>query len=123
MTNRPPDFRVERAPLAGAPGVIVRGEVDIATVPHLTLELDAAIRDSEGAFVVDLCDVDFLDSTGVSVLVRARAVLARDDRALVVVCPAGPVRRVFEVAGITDLLALFDSRQAAADALRPIGGR
>ena len=103
--------------------MIVRGEVDIATVPDLTLALDAAIRDSEGAFVVDLCDVDFLDSTGVSVLVRARAVLARDDRALVVICPAGPVRRVFEMAGITDLLALFDSREEAADALRPIDGR
>ena len=121
MTNRPPQFKVERAPLAGAPGVLVRGEVDISTVPELALALDAAIRDREGAFVVDLCDVDFLDSTGVSVLVRARAVLARDDRALVVVCPAGPARRVFELAGITDLLALFDSREAAAAALRPVG--
>jgi anti-anti-sigma factor len=120
MTNRPPRFEVERASPSEPPGVVVRGEVDISTVSDLALALDEAIRDSTGAFVVDLCAVDFLDSTGVSVLVRARAVLARDDRALVVVCPEGPARRVFEVTGITDLLTFFDSREEATAALRPV---
>ena len=58
--------------------------------------LDAAIRDSSGAFVIDLCDVEFLDSSGLSVLMRARALLGREERALAVVCPPGsratPVR-------------------------------
>ena len=119
MMDRPPGFEVERAPLGGAPGVIVRGEVDIGTAPELTAALDAAIRESRGAFVVDLCDVAFLDSSGVSVLVRARAVLGREERPLVIVCPPGPARRVFEVAGIADLLALFDSREEAAASLQP----
>ena len=52
-------------------------------------------------------------------LVRARAVLGREDRALVVICPPGPARRIFEVAGIADLLALFESRERAAASLRP----
>ena len=119
MTDRPPGFAVERAPLLGAPGVRVRGEVDMGTAPQLTAALDAAIRETRGAFVVDLCDVTFLDSSGVSVLVRARAVLGRAERALVIVCPPGPARRVFELAGIADLLALFDSRKHAAASLQP----
>lgn len=118
-TDRPPGFEVESAPLAGAPGVCVRGEVDIETASRLTDALDAAIRESRGAFVVDLCDVEFLDSSGVSVLVRARALLGRDERTLVLVCPPGPVRRVFEVVGIADLLVLFDSREHAAASLQP----
>ena len=36
-----------------------------------------------------------------------------------VVCPPGPVRRLFEIAGVMDLLALFGSRDAAAEALVP----
>ncbi len=119
MTDRPPGFEVERAPLAGAPGVLVRGEVDISTAPRLTATLDAAIRESEGAFVVDLCNVDFLDSSGVSVLLRARAVLGRDERALLIICPPGPARRTFDIAGIADLLALFGSRDQAAASLQP----
>jgi anti-sigma B factor antagonist len=119
VTDRPPAFAVEPAPLSGAPGVLVRGEIDIDTAPKLTAALDAAIRESGGAFVVDLCDVDFLDSSGVSVLVHARAVLGREDRDLVIVCPPGSARRIFELAGIDDLLALFDSRDQAAASLKP----
>ena len=101
--------------------MLVRGEVDLATAPTLTEELDAAMRGGEGAFVVDLCDVSFLDSSGVGVLLHARAVLGRQERDLVVVCPPGSVRRIFEVAGIDDLFAMFDSRDEAAAALLPIG--
>jgi anti-anti-sigma factor len=118
-TDRPPGFAVERAPLSGAPGVLVRGEVDVGTAPKLTAALGAAIRESRGAFVIDLCDVAFLDSCGVSVLVRARAVLGREERALVTVCPPGPARRIFEFARIDDLLNLFDSRDQAAASLQP----
>ena len=119
MTSRPPEFAVEPAPLTGAPGVLVRGEIDVDTAPQLTAALDAAIWASQGAFVVDLCDVKFLDSSGAAVLVRARALLGRDERQLVIVCPPGPARRVFEVAGIDDLLVLFDSRDQAAASLQP----
>jgi anti-sigma B factor antagonist len=113
----PRRFEVDDANLDGAPGVAVRGEVDVASVPALVEALDAAIRDSEGAFVVDLCGVEFLDSSGLGVLLRARALLGRDERALAVVCPPGPVRRLFDVAGIADLLFLFPSREDAAAAL------
>ena len=117
--DRPPGFAVMRAPSSGAPGVLVRGEVDVGTAPKLSVALDAAIRESQGAFVIDLCDVAFLDSSGVSVLVRARAILGREERALVTVCPPGPARRIFELARIDDLLNLFDSRDQAAASLQP----
>ena len=118
-TDGPSAFAIERAPFE-APGVLVRGEVDLATAPTLTEEIDAAMRDSAGAFVVDLCDVEFLDSTGVTVLLHARAFLARDERDLVVVCPPGPVLRIFEMAGIDDLFTIFDTRDEAAGSLQPI---
>jgi anti-sigma B factor antagonist len=81
--------------------------------------LDAAIRDTAGAFVLDLCDVDFIDSSGSRLILRARALLAREDRALAIVCPPGPVRRLFELVGIADLLFLDASRREAAAALMP----
>jgi anti-sigma B factor antagonist len=114
----PPAFQVDWAPVSGAPGVAVRGEVDINTVAQLSEALDHAVRDSSGALIVDLSDVVFLGSTGLTALVRARAQLGREDRALVVVCPPGPVRRLFELVGIVDLFELFDSREEAAASLR-----
>ena len=105
--------------MGGAPGVAVHGEVDVAAVRQLSDALDDAIRDSVGAFVIDLCEVEFLDSSGLSVLLRARALLGQDERALAVVCPPGPVRRLFDVVGVADLLVLYDTRAAAAAALVP----
>jgi anti-sigma B factor antagonist len=118
--GRPPRaFQVDDVGLRGAPGVAVCGEVDINAVPALDAALNAAIRDSVGAFIIDLSDVDFIDSSGIHVLLRARGLLGREDRALAVVCPFGPVRRVFELSGSSELFVLYGSREEAAAALVP----
>jgi len=118
MTERPPAaFEVADAGLLYAPGVAIRGEVDLQTAGDLVEALDAAIRDSHGVFVIDLCDVEFFDSSGLSALMRARALLGRENRALVVVCPPGPVRRLFEVTRVAEVLELHDSREDAERSL------
>ena len=117
----PPETEIVDYDHGDAPGLTVRGEIDIATSPELKLALDTAIRESVGAFVLDLCDVAFLDSSGLNLILRARAALARGDRELAIVCPPGPVRRLFEVAGIADLLFLYASRDEAAAALVATG--
>jgi anti-sigma B factor antagonist len=113
----PHRLEIVDAPLHGAPGVAIRGEIDIAAVPELEHALDVAILDSTGAFVVDLSGVGFLDSTGLRLVLHWRGLLAREERALAIVCPPGPVRRLFDVAGVADLLFLYGSREAAAAAL------
>ena len=112
-------FELDDAGLRDAPGVAVRGEVDLSVVDAFAVALDTAIRDSVGAFVIDLSDLDFIDSSGLHVLLRARSLLGREDRALAVICPYGPVRRVFELSGCSELFALYGSREDAAAALVP----
>ena len=91
----------------------------MATAPALEAALEEAIRDSDGALVVDLSGVEFLDSSGLQVLLRVRARLGTEDRALALVCPFGRARRVFELAGLSDVFALFVSRDARARRARP----
>jgi anti-sigma B factor antagonist len=119
MAWKPDPFEITDAPLNGAPGLAVRGDLDLLAAPSLESALDATIRNTLGAFVLDLCDAEFLDSGGLGVILRARALLARENRALAIVCPPGSVRRLFEVAGIADLLFLYSSRDEAAAALVP----
>jgi anti-sigma B factor antagonist len=116
---RPHPLEIVDAELRGAPGVAIRGEIDIAAVPELEHALDVAILESIGAFVLDLSGVEFLDSTGLRLVLRWRALLAREERALAIVCPPGPVRKLFDVAGIADLLFLYDSREEAAAVFGP----
>jgi hypothetical protein len=62
--HAPSAFEIVEYDCGDVPGLTVRGELDIASRPKLQLALDTAIRESVGAFVLDLCDVEFLDSSG-----------------------------------------------------------
>ena len=97
-------------------GVTVRGELDLAAVPELTAALDDAIRGSRGPFVIDLSAVDFLDSSGITCPLHARALLGRDDRPLALICPPGIARRALELTGIDELVPLYGSREELARA-------
>jgi len=116
--QRPESFEVVEASFGPASGLAVRGEVDLAAVPALEQALEAAITTTSGALVIDLSDVSFLDSSGLLALLHGRGLLAREDRALVIVCPAGPVRHLLEVAGVAELLILCASREDAEASLR-----
>jgi anti-sigma B factor antagonist len=115
----PKDCEVDDAGLGDAPGVAVHGEVDINGVEVLETTIEHAILESAGAFVIDLTDVGFLDSSGLAVLLRARALLGREDRALALVCPPGAARRAFEVSGCAELFNIYESRDDAIAALVP----
>jgi anti-sigma B factor antagonist len=110
-------FEVVDLPTDRIAGLAVRGEVELATAPALTAAVEDGIRRSSGAFAVDLAAVDFLDSTGIHCLVRARALLGRDDRPLVLICPPGNVRRVLELAAIDELVPIYGSRDELLRAL------
>jgi len=109
-TQPPREFEIVSTDVGGAPGVALRGEADIAAIPALTEALDAAIRETEGAFVIDLSETEFLDSAGLSTLLRARALLGREDRVLGLICPPGSTRRALEITGVDELVALYGSR-------------
>jgi anti-sigma B factor antagonist len=108
-TARP--FAVEASVDAGEAIVAVSGEVDISTAARLR----DALHDLPGErLIVDLCGVSFMDSTGLGVLLAARA--ERPGGRLAIVCPPGPVRLLFEVSGVDGELPLYDSRAALRDA-------
>jgi anti-anti-sigma factor len=118
VTDQPgTSFELVRADLAAASGVAIHGEVDLAGVPALERALEDAIGTTAGDLVVDLSGVEFMDSTGLLTLLNARGLLAREGRAMAVVCPAGPVRYLLEVAGVSRLLAVYDSPEQAEAAL------
>jgi anti-sigma B factor antagonist len=110
-------FAILELTVGPASGLAVRGEVELVTAPELTNALDDAIRRTSGPFVIDLSDVDFLDSSGIHCLVRARALLGRHDRPLLVVCPRSTIRRVLALAGLDELVPLYASRDELARAL------
>ncbi|MGH9183309.1 MAG: STAS domain-containing protein [Acidimicrobiales bacterium] len=94
---------------AGYSVVSVSGEVDVATVPHLREKLHGLAAQGQNQIVVDLDAVDFLDSTGLGVLVGALKRVRATDGDLRLVCNQSRIAKVFEVTGLTRVFAMFDS--------------
>jgi anti-sigma B factor antagonist len=86
----------------GASVVTVDGDLDLATAPALWAALESALAE-EGPVVLDMSAVTFIDSSGLSVLLRAYQVLGMT-RSLKVRGPSAQARRLFEVAGVASVI-------------------
>jgi anti-sigma B factor antagonist len=91
----------------------VSGEIDFAAVDTLADEIDRALADGALDLWIDLSSVSFMDSSGLRLLGDLSRRLLQLNRRLAIICPRGPVRRVFEIAGVSDMLPLFDELAAA----------
>ena len=100
----------------------VRGELDIASALGLAGPLTDIATDGDRHVVLDLTGLSFMDSTGMSVLLNARRRLTRQGRQLLVVCPEGPVMRLFELTSLVDTLRVHPSKEAALAALHSDNG-
>lgn len=82
--------------------VTVAGEIDLYTAS----QLEEALEQDATEFVVDLIDCEFIDSTGLGVLVAARA---RVDR-LALIGPGVEVQRILEISGLDRIIPVYGSR-------------
>lgn len=99
--------------IAGHTVLEVRGEVDVYTAPKLRERLVEVIDQGAERVVVDLRGVDFLDSTGLGVLIGAlkRLRLAGGDLALV--CHSAKLLKIFRITALDRVFALHDTVEAA----------
>jgi anti-anti-sigma factor len=81
----------------GVPGFRLVGELDLSSVPTLTDALDEL--ETEGAVVLDLRELTFIDSSGIHAIFTQA--LAREGK-LVLANPSAEVVRTLEIMGITD---------------------
>jgi anti-sigma B factor antagonist len=109
------NLALEEEELEGLHVIAVVGELDVATAPRLNKRVNVAVADGAGGVLVDLCDVGFIDSMGLHVLIHALRQLTRRERRLMLVCPPGAVERALSQTGIRGMFEIFHTR---ADAVR-----
>lgn len=104
---------------AGTAEVVLRGELDIATLDDAGRLIEAAEADAPPVLVLDLSALTFVDSSGV------RLALLADDRAraagrrLAVRLGTGQALRVFQVLGLLDKLDIVPVERPSADHRAP----
>jgi anti-sigma B factor antagonist len=109
----PPDeFSVEVVRHGGALIVAPQGEVDMATAD----ELRAACGAADGMLVLDLRAVEFMDTSGLNLVMECQRRADVDGGGFAVVRGSAPVMRIFEIAGLNHRLRFVnDPAEALGD--------
>jgi anti-sigma B factor antagonist len=94
----------------------ITGELDQATASDLKEPIQKAIEDGTSAVVIDMTHCGFIDSTGLGVIVEAWKRLQErngKEARFAICCPEPEVRRLLEVTGLDQAIAIRDTREEA----------
>ncbi|MGH8998939.1 MAG: STAS domain-containing protein [Acidimicrobiia bacterium] len=110
------DLGLEVTERDGFAVLAVRGEVDVYTAPQLREQLITLSDGGRRQIVVDLEAVEFLDSTGLGVLVGGLKRVRSHDGDLTLVCTQRRILKVLEITGLTKVFGIHDSVDDAVGA-------
>lgn len=94
----------------------VSGELDVYTAPALEEVLADLVDEGATDLIVDLSSVDFMDSTGLGLLIKALKWIRERDGSLGIVVVTDKIRKVFQITGLDSVLSLHESIDAAVGA-------
>ena len=90
--------------------IVLSGDLDVSTAGSVEERLIALEEDVEPSLVVlDLRDLFFIDSTGLSLLINAHGRARKAGRHLRIVSGSGPPRRILETTGLTGRLDVVEN--------------
>jgi len=102
-------FRVEVATKGETVVISVSGELDLASSPALEEALEQASSSDASLVIVDLRNLEFMDSTGLSVLVRAHQRAAQTSQRFGLAGGSQQVQRLLSLTGVADRLMLAEA--------------
>jgi anti-sigma B factor antagonist len=109
------NFRVDVRSENGAPLLSVKGELDLASSPALEEEVERAVADAAPLIIIDLRELEFMDSTGLSVLIRAHQRTQERGHRLAIVNGSRQVRRLLSLTGVAERLTIVDRPEQLQD--------
>jgi anti-anti-sigma factor len=109
MAIDPSGFSISISESDGRAVVAIRGELDLATAPELETALLERLDAGEDV-VLDLRDLQFMDSSGLRVLITAHARAADGGPQFAIVRPrvGSEVARILDIAGVEQQLNLIE---------------
>ena len=110
------DFTANEQWVDGVVVVSVGGSVDMLSAPWLTEAIDSALAKRPAGMIVDLSNVDFLASAGISILVSAHGNADHSGR-FGVVADGPATYRPLTLMGLDEVIPLYRSLDDALDGL------
>ncbi len=111
------NLNITSRPVGQAHIIDLKGEIDVYTAPQFRQEVLSLLDQGSRYIVVNLSSVDYLDSTGLGVLIGGLKRLKEQGGSLILICPNAKITRIFEITGLDKIFAMFLTEGEALDAL------
>jgi anti-sigma B factor antagonist len=96
--------------------VAVGGEIDVYTAPKLRDKITELVSAGSYDLVIDMQEVEFLDSTGLGVLVGGLKKVRAHDGSLQLVCNQDRLLKIFRITGLAKVFVIHETPDAALSA-------
>jgi anti-sigma B factor antagonist len=107
------DLTIATRQAAGRTVVSVAGEIDVYTAPRLREEITELVAAGTYDIVIDMSEVEFLDSTGLGVLVGGLKKVRAHDGSLQLVCNQDRLLKIFRITGLAKVFVIHETAEAA----------
>jgi anti-sigma B factor antagonist len=107
------DLSLETRQEDGHTIIEVGGEIDVYTAPKLRDKITELVGNGNYNLVIDMEKVDFLDSTGLGVLVGGLKKVRAHDGSMRLICNQERLLKIFRITGLTKVFAIYDTVDAA----------
>lgn len=104
----PGNLKIELGPDAHGTVVALAGELDLASVPALERQLQGLDGTSPGRLLIDLSGLDFMDSTGLALMIRAEQAARAHGHPLALRRGPAQIQRLFELTRLVEHFTFED---------------
>lgn len=107
------DLTLATREIDGATIVSVSGEIDVYTAPKLRDQITELVSEGRHHLIVDMGGVEFLDSTGLGVLVGGLKKVRANGGSLRLICHQDRLLKIFRITGLAKVFVIFASTDEA----------
>jgi anti-anti-sigma factor len=107
--DEPTHLHIGASAVNGGVVITLAGELDLASAPDLAAAIDDATAAAAEVVIVDLRGLEFMDSTGISVLVQAHQAAAQSRYRFALVKGSPQIDRILSLTGLDEQRTLLDA--------------
>lgn len=111
------DLKINLKQQKNIPVIELNGEVDVYTAPKVKSSLIGLVNDGKFNIIVDLDNVDFMDSSGLGVLVGGLKRVKPHNGAISIVCTKEKILKIFKITGLTKVFPIYENQEIAAKSI------
>ncbi|MCL6473376.1 MAG: STAS domain-containing protein [Firmicutes bacterium] len=112
------DLKIESKEVNGIGIIVLEGEVDVYTAPKLKSRLIDLVDEGKYNIIIDLQKVEFMDSSGLGVLVGGLKRVKSHQGSISLVCTQENILKIFRITGLVKVFPIFATEEEAINSLK-----